>query len=110
MNLQQTIGMYRQKWMHLGQWQDPSINDALDFAAEELGEAFRVFNKMKRGYVRNNPGEAVTANDLVTECFDCIMMLTIAIDLLGFSLDDVATRKLHLMDTKREAKNEVPGL
>jgi len=111
MNLQALINSYRKKWIADGQWVDPDVKDALCFAVTEIGEALDAMLRLQH-FVRNNPiqeghGMLVPTRGIAVECFDAIMMLTIAVDLLGEDVETVGKLKLGLMDTKRRAWKEV---
>jgi len=88
-DLQSKIAEYRRGWIRKGQYVEPNLTDALDF--------MRLSN-----YVRNNDEGCPTKEDIAIEVFDAIMMGCVALDLLGFDLDEVADKKLKIMDDKRK--------
>lgn len=100
MDLQALINQYRAKWLEAGQWQDPTVEEALMFAASELGEAFDAHLRLKGGFVRNNE-RAAGEDRLAEEIWDFIFMGIIALDQMGHNLRATALNKLGKMDGKR---------
>jgi hypothetical protein len=101
MGIQDTVRQHRQKWIEVGQWQEPNLTDCLDFMATEVAEAIDKRLRLSAGYVRNNKESAPSAIDIGVEVFDAIMMGCIALDLLELDLEDVAALKLAAMDRKK---------
>ena len=100
-DLQSKIAEYRQGWIRKGQYVEPNLTDALDFMVSEVAEAIDKRLRLSN-YVRNNDEGCPTKEDIAIEVFDAIMMGCVALDLLGFDLDEVADKKLKIMDDKRK--------
>jgi NTP pyrophosphatase (non-canonical NTP hydrolase) len=101
MNIQELVRQHRNKWIEVGQWQEPDLADCLDFMATEVAEAIDKRLRMSAGYVRNTSRPVPTAEELGVEVFDAIMMGCIALDLLDLDLEEVAATKLQRMDEKK---------
>lgn len=99
-SLQAKIAVYRLRWIGRGKYVEPNLTDCLDFMATEVGEAIDKRLRLST-YVRNNEKEEPTHEGIALEVFDVIMMGCVALDILGFDLDEVADKKLKIMDDKR---------
>ena len=102
-SIQELVRQYYQAWEENDQWAQPNLSDCLDFMVTEVAEAIDKRLRWNREYVRNHPSPwPITGGDVADEIFDAIMMGCIALDILGFDLMDVATKKLKHMDEKRQ--------
>ena len=101
LNLQYLIKSYYTQWMQVGKHKLPDLTDCLDFMMTEVAEAIEL--RLRRvPYVRNNPRDDIpTDEELGIEIFDAIMMGSIALDILGLDLQQIATKKLEYMHNKR---------
>ena len=103
MNIQDKVLDYVYAWEAKDQYVIPDLADCLDFMMTEVSEAIEKRLRTKL-YVRNNPEPIPSKEEIAIEVFDAIMMGCIALDLLGFDLDEVAEKKLRYMDDKRRSE------
>lgn len=99
---QKTINFLTTKWTNAGQWQQPDTDNALLFALTELGEAVECWQRMKTGFVRNNPRTPENVDAMATELADVALMCYVAAASIGRDLDAALSNKLLEMDEKRQ--------
>lgn len=101
--IQDLIKQYYTEWESRGEWVTPGLSDCLDFMVTEVAEAIdKRLRWNQHSYVRNHKW-GTDARGVAIEVFDAIMMGCIALDILGFDLEEVARDKLQRMD---EARND----